>query len=134
MRRKNRQDGQGKRNTEEDFRLDSSMPEEDREAEQFEQLVGRHLRQWDDSVMPDVPSLQSLERLASGHRSRLKGRLWRDLLLFWMVSGMILSGLLLLVQRDLKLFVIVQVVVLMAACLFLASSAARKEGRGKWTS
>ncbi|MCQ6562587.1 YxlC family protein [Paenibacillus mendelii] len=133
MRRKNHHDGpKNKRDMETESPIEGSSSEE-WEAEQFEQLVGRHLKQWDDSVTPEIPSIQSLEQLAGDQRDRLRGRLWRDLLLFWVVSGMILSGLVLLVQRDLKLFIIVQVVVLMAACLFVVSPVVRREGRGKWT-
>ncbi|MFD0715944.1 YxlC family protein [Paenibacillus sp. GCM10027626] len=103
------------------------------EEELFQRLLGQPLQQWDEAIKPDVPSIQALTQLTQQHRSDMRRKLWRDLVLLWIVSGVLLSGLLILVQEDIRLFVIVQVTVFAAALLFLVGERVHREVRRKWT-
>jgi len=108
--------------------------EETSADQEFRQLVGQHLEQWDETVTPSVPSIQALTQLAEEHRIFMRKKLWSDLVLFWIVSGILLSGLLMLIYQDIRLYVIVQVIMLVAALLFLVAERMHRKVREKWTS
>jgi len=101
--------------------------------QEFRQLIGQHLEKWDETVNPTVPSIQALTQLAEDHRIFMRKKLWRDLVLFWIVSGIVLSGLLMLIYQDIRLYVIVQIIMLVAAILFLVAERLHRRVREKWT-
>jgi len=107
--------------------------EESSSDHEFEQLIGQHLEQWDKTVNPSVPSIQALTQLAEDHRIFMRKKLWRDLVLFWIVSGILLSGLLMLIYQDIRLYVIVQVIMLVVAFIFLIAERMHRKVREKWT-
>lgn len=101
----------------------------------FQELLGDHLMKWDASIKPPTPALSTLEQLVSDQKQLLARRLWRDLLMLWVVGGLVLSGMLLLFQHNMIVFVVVQTGSIIAAAIFLilTQRSKFKEGQYKWT-
>ncbi|MFC5648698.1 DUF5345 family protein [Paenibacillus solisilvae] len=101
----------------------------------FQELFGDHLMKWDASITPPIPALDDLEQLVTDHKQQLSRRLWRDLLLLWVIGGLVISGMLLLLQHNIVVFALVQIGAIAAAAIFLmiAVRSSSKEGRHKWT-
>lgn len=100
----------------------------------FQELLGDHLMKWDASIKPPTPALSTLEQLVSDQKHLLARRLWRDLLMLWVVGGLVLSGMLLLFQHNMIVFVVVQTGSIIAAAIFLilTQRSKFKEGQYKW--
>lgn len=108
------------------------MDEQEREA-LFQALAEEPLKQWDHSIAPDVPSLESISQLISSHKEVVRSRLWRDLLLLWGIGSFIITGLMFVLYSSFQVFLFVQLGTLGAAGLILLRASFRKEGRRKWT-
>jgi hypothetical protein len=101
---------------------------------EFRSLLDEHLRRWDETITPDVPAPEQLERLVAEHKLSLRRKLRRELMLLWGIGVFVLSGLLLLWNSGAVLFASVQVGALAAALLFLAGTM-RRSGKEEesWT-
>lgn len=101
----------------------------------FQELLGDHLMKWDASITAPVPALDTLEQLVIDQKQLLTRRIWRDLLLLWVIGGFIISGMLLLLQHNTLVFALVQAGSIVAAAIFLILTLSSKseEGSTKWT-
>ena len=107
--------------------------EAEAEAE-FRELVGAQLSQWDERIQPPVPHLAALEQLVSRQKEELSRRLWRDLLLLWMLGIFIIGGLLLMLQWNIVVFACLQAAALAGALLYLFVHSRRNRSvKRKWT-
>lgn len=109
------------------------IPNEQEQEALFRAMAGDSLKQWEQSIDPDVPSLESIGGMISSHKEAVRVRLWRELLLLWVIGCFVISGLMLVLYSSLQVFLFVQLGVLGAAGLLLLRASLRKEGRGKWT-
>jgi tetrahydromethanopterin S-methyltransferase subunit G len=100
----------------------------------FQELLGDHLMKWDASINPPTPALSTLEQLVSEQKQLISRRIWRDLLMLWVIGGLVISGMLLLFQHNRIVFVVVQAVFIIAAAIFLilTQRSKFKEGQYKW--
>ena len=100
----------------------------------FQELLGDHLIKWDASIKPPTPALSTVEQLVSDQKQVLARRLWRDLLMLWVIGGLVISGMLLLFQHNRIVFVVVQTGSIIAAAIFLILTLRSKfkEGQYKW--
>ncbi|MBB3112171.1 hypothetical protein FHS18_004249 [Paenibacillus phyllosphaerae] len=86
--------------------------------EELASLLRGPLAQWEEQIQPEVPALADLAQLVSSHRSQQRVRLWRDLLILWVIGGIVIACLLLLLEQNVVWFAIVQAIVLVGAVLF----------------
>ncbi|SFT17035.1 DUF5345 family protein [Paenibacillus sp. BC26] len=100
------------------------------EEQQIKQMLGVHLEEWDRSIQPAVPSVESITNLVREHKKELNSRYRRELVLFWLVSAFVLSGLLLLWLSSVMVFVVIQILAFAAAAVFVFLFMIKgKEGR-----
>ncbi|SDX44294.1 YxlC family protein [Paenibacillus sp. CF384] len=116
-------------------RSKQSDNDDHQEEQQFQQLLGVHLDEWDRSMQPDIPSVESITKLVREQKKELGRRHMRELLLFWLVSACVLSGLLLLWVSSIAIFVAVQILAFTAAAVFVMLFIVKgREGRRpKWS-
>lgn len=104
-------------------------PEQALEHE-YSELLAPHVEKWDQSIIPpNPPTLAALTSLVGEKNKALRQRYWKELALFWIVSLMVLSVMLLMWQSSLILFGFVQGAAFVAAAVFLVVSGAKRSER-----
>ncbi|REE85392.1 hypothetical protein A8990_112121 [Paenibacillus taihuensis] len=108
----------------------SNRAEEEELEQEYRELLAPHVEKWDQSITPpNPPALAALTALVGEKNKALRQRYWKELALFWIVSLMVLSVLLLLWQSSIILFAIVQGIAFVAAAVFMAVSGAKRRER-----
>lgn len=108
--------------------------ETEADAEEFRELIGDHLSRWDERIEPPVPHLSALEQMVSQHQEELGRRLWRDLLLLWMLGVVLIGGLVLMIRWSIVAFACLQAAALAGALLYLFFHSRRNRSvKRKWT-
>jgi len=100
-----------------------------------EQWLNESLRRFDAMFEPPAPSLQALQELADNGRKAANRKLWRDLVLFWIVGCIVTGGVMLLLKSDIVWFAALQAAAAVAGVAFAAVTGKRRTAErtgSKW--
>ncbi|WP_308636070.1 DUF5345 family protein [Paenibacillus silvisoli] len=123
-RREWKQEKSGKRD------LRRELEQLEQEEEQFRQLLGVHLEGWDDRMQPGIPTGEAMTALVREHKQEMRVRFRRELLLFWLVSILVLGGMMLLLLSNVVLFAVFQAIAV-AVGVFVAWRLAAASAKGQ---
>lgn len=107
----------------------SAAPDE--EQRWFEQNISGELRKFDSAYEREAPDTVDLELFVAQHQRDLRKRLWRDLMILWLVAACLLLGMLWVMDRHFMWFVSLQAISAAGAVVFIGVSH-RKKVRGIW--
>ncbi|RAP73848.1 YxlC family protein [Paenibacillus montanisoli] len=122
-RREREQEKSGERNKQHETEL--------QDEEQFRQLLGVHLEKWDSGIEPGIPTDEAMMALVRGHKQETRERFRRELLLFWLVSIFVLSGMFLLWMNSVVLFAVVQAIAVAVGVIVAGGLAIAKKHQGE---
>ncbi|WP_141502729.1 YxlC family protein [Paenibacillus luteus] len=93
----------------------------------FEDRLKDAMTQFDAVHAPKVPSLQQFEALVDDHKQEMKKRLWKELLLFWLIACFILGLMLWVLDRNVVWFAILQICIAVGGISFVTMRFRRRK-------
>lgn len=97
----------------------------------FDEQLGAAINRFDAVHEPLLPELHNIEQLVQLHKNDLKRKLWKDLLLFWLVACFIFGSMMWMLERDWVWFAILQSIIAMGGIAFVSMTFGKRMGR-KW--
>ncbi|MCK9858667.1 YxlC family protein [Paenibacillus sp. ATY16] len=97
-------------------------------------ILTESLNSWDASIELQVPHIIELEQLISDHKEKTKRRLWRDLILLWMLGILVIGSMMLIYDWNDNAFWFLQLLGVVGGLLFLRFvNRESREAKYKWT-
>jgi hypothetical protein len=107
---------------------------EDTEDQQwFDNQLQETLDRFDAIHVPHVPELHRFEDMVDAHKQQLKKKLWKDLLLFWLIACLIFGLMMWMIDRNWVWFAILQAVIAAGGIGFVSITFGRRKVRA-WRS
>ncbi|MFD0962008.1 DUF5345 family protein [Paenibacillus chungangensis] len=102
----------------------------------FQRHVKGELQRFDKSfeAEAEAPSIMELESFIGEHKSSLRRKQWKELLLFWLTALLLLGGVGWLSKQDVIWFVTLQIAAGWGGILFLGIMHRRRKGSSEWKS
>ncbi|KPL61563.1 YxlC family protein [Rossellomorea vietnamensis] len=101
----------------------------DREQDELKRLLGDGFRSIEEEVHQNTPNLQWFEEFVSERQERQKARFRRDLIIFLLLAGCILTLFSLTLFQMPVLFLLLQIIIFLGASIFTGITYRKKVKR-----
>ncbi|WP_336771426.1 YxlC family protein [Paenibacillus sp. MMO-58] len=97
-------------------------------------ILTESLNSWDASIELPVPHIIELEQLISHHKEKTKRKLWRDLIILWMLGILVVGSMMLIYDWNDSAFWLLQILGVIGGLMFLRFlNRENREAKYKWT-
>ncbi|WP_424768848.1 YxlC family protein [Paenibacillus sp. sgz302251] len=100
----------------------------DDDQQWFDNQIGEALDRFDAIHAPLLPKLHVFEQLVQAHKRELKRKLWKDLLLFWLLAVFIFSSMMWVLDRNWVWFLTIQSAIAAGGIGFVSITFVRRMG------
>ncbi|MGG1639507.1 YxlC family protein [Paenibacillus sp. FSL K6-3182] len=105
------------------------LKEETEDQKWFDDQLQETLNRFDAIHAPHVPELQRFEDMVDAHKQQMKRKLWKDLLIFWLLACLIFGMMMWMLDRNLVWFAVLQVVIAVGSIGFVGITFGRRKVR-----